>query len=152
MSNLHVDERIGVPIVIFIAAVVMFLFLTPVTTWFSVNRFDIRDAETWQEVTIDYQRDIHREFDGAWRTTVRRVVEDGVEIVCTTDWHPVDYDDRSVLPKPVSLEWMLFSEPECYQLPPGEYEATVSWVVNQGSPLFERNVRRTDTFLIYGPT
>jgi hypothetical protein len=46
MSNLHLDEKIGVPIVVFIAAIVMFLFLTPVTIWFSVNRMGIGAGAT----------------------------------------------------------------------------------------------------------
>lgn len=152
MADLHVDERIGVPIVLAIAAVVMFIFLTPVTMWFSVNRMDIRDAATWEQVTVDYSRDIHRPFYGEWRVMVREVTEAGTEVICSTDWHPNDYKTDSVLPEPVSLEWLMWTEPACYRLPPGDYEATITWSVNQDSWLFNREVSRTDTFQIYGQT
>lgn len=150
MSNLHLDEKIGVPIVVFIATIVMFLFFTPATIWFSVNRMDIRDAATWQEVTVDYDRDIHRDFYGEWRVMVTREVEGGNEVVCSTKWHPNDYEVGNVPPEPVSLQWLMNTEPSCYALPPGSYEATVTWSVNHGSLFFQREVVRRDSFQIYG--
>lgn len=150
MADLHLDERIGVPIVLSISAIVLFLFLTPVTTWFSVDRLDIKDAATWQEVTIDYGRTIHRDFYGEWRVTILEQTETGNQVVCSTNWNPNDYKTDNTLPEPVTLEWLIYTNPECYAIPPGKYEATVTWSVNHGSLLFQRELVRTDTFQIYG--
>jgi hypothetical protein len=150
MSGLHVDEKFGVPLVALIAAIVAFLFITPASFWFRVDRMDIRDAARWQDVTVDYQRTIRRNFDGAWRAMIRREVDGGWEVICATDWQPNDYQTDAALPEPVTLEWMVWTEPDCYRLAPGAYEATVTWTLNPGSWLFERQVKRSDRFMVYG--
>lgn len=150
MSGLHVDEKIGVPLVLFIAAVVAFLFLTPAGFWFRVDRLDIRDAAHATDVTVDYERTIRRDFEGAWRATIRREVQNGWEVICSTAWQPQDYQIDAVLPEPVSLQWLVWTDPNCYQLGPGAYEANVTWVINPGSWFFERQVKRSDRFMIYG--
>jgi hypothetical protein len=152
MSGLHVDEKIGVPLMTLMAAVVAFLFLTPAGFWFRVDRMDVLDAATAGQITIDYDRTIRRDFHGEWRATIRRQRDNGWEVVCSTDWTPNDYQIDAVLPEPVTLEWFLWTDPQCYQLGPGAYEASVTWVVNPGSWVFERKVRRTDGFLVYGAT
>lgn len=150
MSGLHIDEKIGVPFAVAIAAMVAFLFMTPASFWFHVTRMDIRDATTWQGVTVDYDRTITRDFGGEWRAMVRRQVDGGFEVICATEWQPTDYQTDAVLPEPVSLEWMMWTDPNCYELPTGVYDATVTWRINPGSWLFERETKRTDGFVIYG--
>jgi hypothetical protein len=150
MSGLHIDEKIGVPFALIVSLMVAFLFMTPASFWLHVNRMDIQDAATWQDVTVDYDRTIRRDFTGEWRAMIRRQVEGGYEVVCASEWQPNDYQTDAVLPEPVTLEWLLWTAPYCYRLPPGAYEATVTWRINPGSWLFERETRRTDGFLIYG--
>jgi len=152
MVGLTVDEKIGVPVTIFIALLVAFLFLTPSSLWFKVHELDVKSASTWEGVEIDFERTIHRNFDGEWQVDVRRKSEDGWESVCTTAWQPQEYRKDAVLPVPVTLEWLAYVEPACYELPQGFYEVTVVWRINPDIPLMTREVKVVDTFTITGVT
>ena len=150
MSGLHLDEKLGVPLFVGVAVFVAFLFLTPASFWFKVDRLDVQDAATWQDITIDYARTINRDFEGQWRATVRQETAEGWQLVCSTQWQPQDYQTDAVLPDPVTLQWLVWTEPDCYQLGQGRYEVRVTWDINPGSWIFGRKVTRTDTFMIFG--
>lgn len=151
MNKLTLDERIGVPVVVAVAFAVAFRFLVPTSHWFSVDQMDVQDATSWEGVKIDFDRTITRDFFGAWRIDMRKEVPDGWVSVCSTQWQPNNYTTNSALPDPVTLEWFTWVEPRCYQLDePGRYEITATWVINPGSWLFERQIKRMDRFNILG--
>jgi len=150
MTGLTVDEKIGVPVTVFIALLVAFLFLTPSSLWFKVNHFDVGSAPTWEGVEIEFDRTISRNFDGEWQVAIRREVEGGWESVCTTAWQPQEYRKNAVLPEPVTLEWLAYVEPQCYELAEGTYEVTVTWEINPNTPFMRREVQVVDTFTITG--
>lgn len=151
MNRLTLDECIGVPVVVSIAVAVAFRFLVPTSFWFSVDQMDIHDATSWQGVEVELDRTIARDFEGAWRIDMRREVPNGWVSVCSTQWQPNGYTTTARLPDPVSLEWFTWVEPRCYTLDdPGRYEVTATWVINPGSWLFERQIKRLARFNILG--
>lgn len=151
MRPLHTDERFGVLLSIAVAIWVAFYFATPASHWFTVRTFEIRDARVWQDVTLDYDRTIHREFKGQWVGKVRRLEPQGWVTYATTPVSTLVYQEDSKLPIPISLEWMLWTEPKAYQLPCGDYEASITWVVNSNSILLRRDITRSARFRIGGP-
>ena len=148
MKPLYKDERLGVVLSILVAIWVAFYFATPASLWFTVRTFDIKDAMTWQQVTIDFDRTIHRTFPGQWVGKVRKREPHGWVTYATTPVSTLVYQDDSKLPVPVTLEWMLWTEPRAYQLPCGEYEVSITWTINPASPLFRRDITRSDKFRI----
>jgi hypothetical protein len=148
----YLDEKLGMSVIALILAVVAFLFVTPASFWFQVTKLDVHDAETSAGLTVDFDRTIRREFEGRWRIDVRReVAPDQWEWVCATDWKAQHYSPDAVLPVPVTLEWLAYTDPRCFDLEkPGKYSIDVFWDIWPGSLLFERNVRRADTFTIFG--
>jgi hypothetical protein len=150
----YVDEKLGLSVIAVILAVVAFLFITPASFWFQVARLDVHDGATSEGLTVDLDRIIRREFEGQWRIDVRREVgADQWEWVCATDWQAQHYVPDAVLPIPVTLEWLAYNDPRCFELDtPGNYSVDVFWEIWPGSLLFERRIRRTDTFTIFGFT
>lgn len=148
----YLDEKLGLSVIGVILAVVAFLFITPASFWFQVSQLDVRDANNSSELTVDFDRTIRREFEGQWRIDVRREVDiNKWEWVCATDWHPQHYVPGAVLPIPVTLEWLAQDNPRCFDLQkPGNYSIDVFWEIWPGSLLFERHIRRQDTFTIFG--
>jgi len=151
MSDLRADEQIGVTLVILIMAAVAFLFMTPATFWLRVDRFDVQDASRWQDITVDLDRTISRDFTGAWRADVREVTNEGTVIVCGSPWQANEYRADAALPVPVTLEWLIYTDPRCYQLThPGRYEVTIYWIINPGNLILRRELSRSDRFVIFG--
>jgi hypothetical protein len=148
----YLDEKLGLSVIGVILAVVAFLFVTPASFWFQVSRLDVLDAPSHEGLTVDLDRTIRREFDGKWRVDVRRQVgPDQWEWVCATDWQPQHYVPGAVLPVPVTLEWLAYTDPRCFELDePGTYSVSVFWEIWPDSWLFKRKIRRTDTFTILG--
>ena len=148
----YFDEKLGLSVISVILAVVLFLFITPASFWFQVEKLDVHDGDTSDGLTVDLDRTIRREFDGQWRVDVRREVgPDQWEWVCATGWQAQHYTPGAVLPVPVTLEWLAYVEPRCFELDkPGKYSIDVFWQIWPGSLLFERHIRRSDTFTIFG--
>ena len=150
MKALRLDERIGVVLFSAVAIAVMVAIATPASRWFEVGAVDVKNAETWDYVEVDFPREIKREFWGSWAGKIRQRINDEWVTVCTTPLSFLTYQTDSELPVPATLKWLLWTEPECYKLGAGEYEATIVWNINAGSLMFERRVTRTDEFIIWG--
>lgn len=150
MKPLHRDEKIGVILCLVVALWVITRFAIPGSIWFSVNSIKVNDAATWQEVTVDLDRDIKRDFLGEWSAKIRRKEPQGWVTVATTPVSQLTYQVDSKLPEPVTLEWLLWTEPKAYQLPCGVYDGTVQWVINSDSLVLRRSVIRNIAFTIWG--
>lgn len=153
MSDVPLFERLGLALVIACLASFLLAFLfyatLPASHWFVVRRLEVGPCVVGSPCRIEYDRDIKREFDGAWTATVRRFEErDGGEAgwvaQCTTPRAFPHYMPDALLPDPVTLFWLTGSE-RCSKLPPGMYRLEVDWLINVGSP-FERDVLAVDVF------
>lgn len=136
-----------------------FRFALPPSLWFEVGSLDIHSAARWQDVTVEYDRTIHRQFEGAWRVEVARKSASGWEEVCATPGNPNTYETDAVLravspdqPNVVSLEWFVVAPDECFQLPPAEYRLCAVWTINTDSwlQILTRTVRRCAQFEVIG--
>jgi hypothetical protein len=150
MRPLHTDERFGVAIALLVALWVGFYFATPAALWFTVRNLDVHDAARWQDVTVDLDRTIHRDFTGEWLAKVRRKEPQGWVTYATTPRTRLRYQDDSQLPIPITLEWLLWTEPRAYELPCGTYDLTITWTVNAASMMFKRDLERSSEFKIWG--
>lgn len=150
MRPLSTDERVGVA-----AALIVFLwaatrFLVPVSHWYDVHTFEVRDAGRWQDVTVNLSRSIYRDFRGEWQVSILRHEGEKWVSYAASDPQVQDYSADASLPDPVTLEWFVWTEPRAYMLPCGNYRIIARWTVNYGSWLWERTVRRTSDFTIFG--
>jgi hypothetical protein len=150
MKPLHTDERFGVIIAIIVAVWVGFYFATPASHWLTIQKMDVQSAARWQDVTIDFKRTIHNTFTGQWVAKVRRKEPQGWVTYATTPVSTLIYQDDSQLPVPVTLEWMIWTEPRAYELPCGIYELAVTWTVHPNSWIFRRETTRFSRFIIWG--
>jgi len=150
LRNLHRDEILMILFLLAASVWAGLQFAVPASRWFSVQSFAIHDAARWQDVTLDYRREIRRPFVGEWTATVRRQSPNGWEVVAATPVTRHPYKTDSTLPEPVTLEWVLWTEPRAYALPCGRYEVTIVWVIKPESRVFRREVSRTATFTIWG--
>jgi len=142
------DEKLGVPLAVILCLIVALRFLTPATFWFRPLAFDVQDGAVGAEIVVTYDRVIRRDFIGEWFVSVRREGKSGWEAYCTTPITRQDYRDDSVLPDPVTLEWLSWTEPRCHKLPAGTYEVAAHWRINPDSWLFDRTIHRVDTFTL----
>jgi len=134
--------------VLAVAVVAPHFVFTP-SLWFEPLAFDVPDVSALTADTpIAYDRIIRRDFDGRWQIEVHREVEGGTQYVCATNWADVPYKAGSVLPDVVTWGWALDGDETCMGLPPGQYQATVSWQINIHSGFLRREVSRTDRFTI----
>jgi hypothetical protein len=67
--------------------------------------------------------------------------------VCTTPVSRETYRPGTKLPETVTLEWFAYTDPDCYELPAGDYQLEVVWEVNPDS-FWARTVVRRDTFRV----
>lgn len=148
---LYRDEKLGLLAPVFLLGFAAMNFVLPASYWMKVNNFDVLNGIEGSPVLIDYDRTIKRNFVGDWRIKVRRFSGDGLEWICATTPSREDYDPKTVLPEPVTLEWFAWSDDRCYDLPAGEYEITATWEINpvgMASVLFRRTLSVTDTFSV----
>ena len=154
MNGLTRFEQAGV---IFIGAMLIFValrFALPASHWMEIHRMDVRDAATWPEVTVDYDRTFHRPFPGGYRVEVDLMDGNTRTLLCTTDLRLVNYDPDRVLPDPVTWEWFagtVLAEAECILPETGDFLVHTTWVGNPGSWLWERTVQRQDRFRVGSP-
>ena len=135
------------------AAIVAFRLLLPPSIWFRVGELDVHSATRWQDVRVYFDRDIEREFYGAWRVEVGRKVPGGWEEVCAGPKNYQTYEPDTVLPDGglVPLDWFTGPPPSCYALTdPGRYRLCAYWTVNEGAwmGLLQRRVSRCGQFEI----
>lgn len=163
MSRLINEATISQWIVLLVGALLCLIFIfriaVPAGYWFKVEALDIHSAVRWQEVTVEYDRTIRRQFEGEWRVEVARKAAGGWEEVCATPNNPNTYETDAVLravdpdrPNVVTLEWFVVAPEECFQLPPAEYRLCAVWTVNTDSWLgiLTRTVRRCAQFDVVG--
>ena len=150
-------------IVIFMGALLCLVFgfriAIPAGYWFEVKALEIHSAVRWQDVTVEYDRTIKRQFEGKWRVEVARQAPGGWEEICATPNNPNTYETDAVVqsidparPNLVSLEWFVVAPEECFQLPPAQYRLCAVWTVNTDSWLgiLTRTVRRCAQFDVVG--
>ena len=148
MKHFRLNELLGL---FLLAGYVAIHFLLPTDFWFTVNRFDVRDTIEGEPILVDYDRTIKRPYTADWRIRVRRDTGAGYEQVCSSNTHRQEYDPDNRLPDPVTLEWLAFTDPDCYDLPPGDYSITVTWDINPIMPaaiLLSRTARVSDRFSV----
>ena len=132
-----------------------FRIMVPPSIWFRVGDLDVHSATRWQDVRVQYDRTIRREFYGAWRVEVSRQVAGGWEEVGAGPKHHQTYTPDTVLPDGgmVTLDWFTGPPPACYALTdPGRYQLCAYWTVNEGAwlGLLTRRIDRCGTFEIVG--
>jgi len=140
-------EKMGVAATVITLALAGADFIAPAYHWLKVDRVEVLSSVEGQPILMEYQREIRRPFVGDWRVKVWRVEGQEVTPVCTTPISRENYKPGTKLPDPVTLEWFAYTDPDCYQLPAGDYQMEVVWDVNPGS-FWERTVVRRDTFRI----
>lgn len=151
MKNFKINEVLGL---ILLAGYALIHFALPTSFWFTVDLFDVQDTIKGQPIIVDYERTINRPYVADWRIRVRRDTGDGFVQVCSSDTHRQDYDPDNRLPEPVTLEWLAFTDPYCYDLPPGDYLISIAWDINPTMPgaiLLSRSARISDRFSVVAP-
>lgn len=152
MKLLHVDEVLGIPAALFGILYFLIHLALPSSYWIEVNRFEVADAAEGEPVIIDYDRTIARYFWADWRVEVTRFDAGEISQVCSTVWQREDYEPDNKLPIPVDLEWLAYTDPKCFKLPPGDYRVTATWFINPlGLRRFflGRTESASDTFTIF---
>lgn len=139
------DERLGVPLVFLLCALAGFMLFWPASRYLAIDTFDVQDAVVGQVPEVSYDRRIVRDFDGRWQVSMWR----NGESWCAAG-NERRYDTDALLPRPVTLDWLTYTDPRCYEaLPPGDYEIyLVIWINTSSSWLWQREVRRSDTFSV----
>ena len=151
MRRLTRDEIFGLPILAALLIYVALRFAMPVWVWFDVAALDVQNTvqDAMPLVTLD--RTIHREFDGSWQAVIRQSDDAGGWVsVLSTPVNERPYLPDSRLPEPVTLEWLV-DAPGMDRLPCGAYDLIVTWRVWPDSPVWERTLRRHDSFSIVCP-
>lgn len=151
MKLLHIDEAIGIPAAIFGIMYFLLHLALPSSYWFEVNRFEVADAAEGEPIIIEYDRTIAWHFWADWRVEVTRINGSGVSQACSTVWQREDYDPEETLPDPVTLAWFAYTDPKCFNLPPGDYRVTATWFINPIGLmrfLLGRTASVSDTFTI----
>lgn len=141
------DERFGVPLLLAIMALVVASVMTSANNYMEVVRFNLLDAVQGERVMLDYDRIIKRDFTGAW--TVDLYVN-GVWIAAARSQGQHNYRTTAQLP-PVEdrdLDWLTDGDPAFAELPCGDYEAAVQWIINPDSHLMRRTVEARDHFMV----
>lgn len=154
MTGLSAFERVGIVGISLTLLVVALRFVVPASHWMEVHRMDVRDAMTWGEVTVDWDRTLYRDFPGGYRVEVDILDGDARTILCPTAFRAVDYDDDRVLPDPVTWGWFAGSdiaEAECILPETGDFHIAITWTINPGSWLWERTIHREDRFRVGMP-
>lgn len=145
------DEKAGLSVAGLMLIFAVLGFALRADFWMTVEKLDVQDVTQGEPILIDYSRTIRRPFTADWRVKVRRFTDDGLEWVCATPISREDYDAKSRLPRPVTLQWFAWTDPRCYDLQPGRYEIAATWEINPdglASIMFRRTARVTDTFTI----
>lgn len=148
MYNLKPDERIGVILSLLMAGSIAIQFAFPAWRWLDVQKLDVLSGPSGEPILVDYDRQIETEFSGQWRVKVWRKDDDGgLTPVCAPPTKAETYRPGTKLPDPVTLEWLAYTDPKCYNLLPGSYEIEVIWTINPGA-VMERTVKRRDEFRV----
>lgn len=145
MKEVDALERIGLVSVLAGLFVSLAMFLSyvmlPAERWLDVEALSVRNARVGSMPIVEFDRTIHRDFDGEWRTMVRRAERGGWVVACASDWRPNSYRTDARLPYPVTLGWFIWDDECASTLPAGLYRLEAEWIINVGS-WFERDVHR----------
>lgn len=141
------DERFGVPLLLAIMALVVAAVMTSADNYMTVTQFNLLDARQGERVMLDYDRIIKRDFDGEWRLDLYL---NGVWIAAARSPGVHTYRTTAKLPAPdaLDLDWLSFNDPAFAELPCGDYEAAVQWIINPESHLWRRTVEARDHFMV----
>lgn len=142
-----------------LASLAILLYLAPIALWYDSSPELVIDSEVGEEIFMITDRQIRRDFTGAWKVTLREVTPRGLEQVCLTGLTEQRYLTTATHPEPLPLNWWTYSR--CLNadgvailgenLPKGEYlMTTCHWVY---LPLgFSKNECRTsNTFRVESP-
>lgn len=154
LGRLTPFERAAFFCIAVVLAFVALRFVFPASHWLEVRRMDVRDAATWEQVTVDFDRSINRDFPGGYRIEVDLMDGDRRELLCPIAFQPVDYNSERQLPDPITWEWFAGSdirEAECILPETGDFHIATTWVINPDSLLWERTIRREDRFRVGSP-
>ena len=111
-------------------ALFAFLSVFPMPSWWMrIDRLDVHDSAEGQPIIVGYDRTISRDFDGKWRVSIWRSLRGEWSSYCTAEGVQF-YRSDSVLPEPVTLEWLAYTRPRCYTLPKGVYQVAVHIEIN----------------------
>lgn len=125
---------------------VLSVFPTP-SWWMEIDRLNIHDS-AGGPIIIDYDRAIKRDFTGKWRVEVWREQRGEWSSWCAAEGTPQEYRPEAVLPRPVTLEWLAYTQPRCYTLPAGTYRVELSIDINPGG-FWARDVSaQSNAFLV----
>lgn len=144
---MRLDEKFGISLFLTIMAIVVASMMTSANNFLEVTRFNLLDARQGERVMLDYDRIIKRDFDASWRLDLYL---NSVWIAAARSPGVHTYRTTASLPQPadLDLEWLSYGDPGFAELPCGDYEAVVQWVINPDSHIMRRVVEARDHFMV----
>lgn len=114
--------------------------LWPSSWWLEVESVIAFDTPEGEEVLMEVERTIHRDFTGEWAVAVRRAENGGWTVWCTANganWYSKD----AALPNPLTLRW--WTNGQCETPPPGKYLISTVWTIRGAGGLPDKFVDTT---------
>ena len=111
--------------------------LPPASYWFAPQAMIVADVDFGEPIVIHVDRDIKHEVLARWYVTIRQFDGEGWQAFCTANGQAT-YSPEARLPEPLTLSW--WTDGNCGALPPGQYVAVTSWVLE---PIWSVGTRRT---------
>lgn len=144
---MKIDEKFGIPAFLAIMAMVLAALMTSSTQYLDVTTFNLLDSGRGEQVVLDYERTIKRDFEGTWRVDLYR---DDVWIATARASGLHTYRTTAVLPPKHErdLAWLTFGDPAFENLPCGRYSVAVQWFINPDSMIWRRTVEVRDDFVV----
>ena len=102
--------------------------IVPTGYWFTVRGVQIQDALVGECPAMSIDMTIRRPFVGRYIATLRRVDNDGDEIVPPVSSKVVSYSPRARVPFGATLAWWM-EWTDCTQLAAGRYLVDTVWVI-----------------------
>ncbi len=110
--------------------------LVPTSYWMEVASVHVADTTVGQSPKMVVARVIYHQFVADWVASVRRVGEDGLELVCKGQGRS-DYVPTAILPEKLDLKW--WTGADC-PLTEGKYLIDTTWVMQLDDDYGKRTV------------
>lgn len=116
-----------------ILSVALIWYFTPVSYWYDAQPEQVSSVVQGEEPQLTIEREIKRDFSGAWSVKLRKHTGGRSDLVCFTEEVPFNYSAEATLPEDIGLEWWTWNrcaeattgEPiDFTELEPGVYQMT----------------------------
>ena len=101
--------------------------LQPVTNWFGVDSFIIPDHEVNSNPEIKYSRTVKTVVIGEWTASIFNIDNGAFEYTCGGNGKS-NYSPDTILPEPVTWNWLIWDKGTCQNIKPGRYIAQIDWI------------------------